>query len=569
MSCQISKNFRRPLPLGREYRDRLDLELRLIGSKGFGDSFVKVREILDLADGFRHITRGSAGCSLVAYLLGLHDMDPVAKGFALSRFMHERRDDLPDIDVDFAHNQRDEVLGRVMSRYPGRVARISNHVRHRSGSAIRQALRQLGFHGFVPRGFNLEEIAGDRAEEVLSLSRQIEGSFRNFSLHCGGIVIFPREVPHDLRLTDTQIRLDKNEVERNGLFKIDLLCNRGISQLNELSSRPLSDYPETDDATAALLRSGDTWGVTFAESPAQRRLHRDLLPSSRSDVTLSLALIRPLPSADGRRREILDSLRRCGSLGENVVYDDDGIRLVQRTLGCSESEAEIYRKAFAKRNEAKISEFVSRMNGRPETADVVRQLNYFRLYSFCHAHATSYGMLVWALAYEKARQPKRFWWSALNHAQSMYRPWVHVQQAKLAGLRFRGFGRGPWRLDGDDLWPERTEGGGDGWSQHSRRGYWTSDRFMPGMYAKFSRGRCEFRGLVATGRHHVVDGREITFVTLGVNTGVFLDLVLEGLHDFERAEVVDGSGHVAGGSVRCDRFALSRARPAERTLFSQ
>lgn len=557
--------FRRAVPDSPLYRDRLSRELALIERFGFAESFAQIREILDLAAGFRHITRGSAGCSLVAYLMGIHNMDPVERGFVLSRFMHEARPDLPDIDVDFGHNDRDEVLRRVMARYGNRVARISNHVRHREGSAIRQALREAGFRGFLPRGFRLEDVAGDRSEEILHRSRALLGCLKNYSLHCGGIVIFPGAVPDELKIAESQISLNKDEVEERGLFKIDLLCNRGISQLDELSSRPLEDYPENDEATARLFRTGDTWGVTFAESPAQRKLHREISPTSRADVAFSLALIRPFPSADGRKLEAIADFhaRRDGSL----VYDDDAILMIQRAVGCSESEAEVFRKAFAKQDAEKMGAF-SRMLGRhPQRDAIMRQLGYLKLYSFCRAHATSYGNLVWALAYEKVRQPHRFWAAALNHAQTMYKPWVHHQQAKAAGLKFAAFGRGPWHLEGVHLVPSRREHGEDGWSQYARRGYWISDRFMPGMYAKYRDSRCGFRGLIAAGRHHVAGGREITFVTLGVETGRFLDIVIDGVHDFESSEILEGEGLESGRVIICHRFSFHSVARPQKSLF--
>jgi DNA polymerase III alpha subunit len=562
---ELTHFFRRPVPDSPTYRERLARELSLIKRFGFAESFAQIREILDLAKGFRHITRGSAGCSLVAYLMGIHNMDPVANGFVLSRFMHEARPDLPDIDVDFGHNDRDEVLRRVMGRYRGRVARISNHVRYGEGSAIRQALREAGFRGFLPRGFRLEDVAGDRSEEILHRSRAIVGSLKNYSLHCGGIVIFPDAVPEELKIAESQISLNKDEVEERGLFKIDLLCNRGISQLDELSSRPLEDYPEHDERASRLFRSGDTWGVTFAESPAQRKLHRELSPSSRSDVIFSLALIRPFPSADGRKHEaISDFHARCDG---SLVYDDDAILMIQRAVCCSESEAEVFRKAFAKQNQEAIRRFSDLLGSHPDRRAILRQLGYLKLYSFCRAHAMSYGNLVWALAYEKARSPRRFWAAALNHAQTMYRPWVHHQQAKASGLRFASFGRGPWRLDGDWLVPSREDSSEDGWSQYASRGYWISNRFMPGMYAHHSRGRCRFRGLIAAGRHHTAGSREFTFVTVGVDTGIFLDVILDGIHEFEQSEILEGEGSESGHAINCFSFRFESVQRPQRSLF--
>ena len=568
---QLIRAFRRSLPSGIEYSNRLDRELFLINKYGFQESFLQVREILDLVPDFRHITRGSAGCSLVAYLLGIHNLDPIENKFVLSRFMHENRPDFPDIDLDFAYNQRDVVLEKVKSKYSGRVARISNHVLYKKRSAIRKALNVLGHKKFISRFVNPFDIVGqENVEHLVTTASQFEGKLKNYSLHCGGIVIFPDKVPNDLKLSDDQIKLNKDEVEKNKLFKIDLLCNRGLAQINDLSNRPLEDYPEFDNQTAEVFKSGKTWGITFGESPAQRRLYADIKPSNRSDISFCLALIRPLPSADGRRKEILDSIHQFKDHRGHIVYDDDGIIEIQKILNCSESEAELYRKSFSKNKKSGIEEFKKRISNHPDKEQIIKQLHYFSLYSFCKAHAYSYGNLVWALAYEKTRQPKKFWWSTLNHAQSMYRPWVHVQEAKLAGLQFRGFGKGPWKLDGDFLLPSHQEPTGDGWSQFDRRGYWISNRFMPGMYSETNGSSIKFRGLIATGRHHTVNDRDITFVTVGVGSGKYIDVILDGLYEFDMHDVLCGEGVLKNNSISCTNFKFEfvNQKPKQLLLFS-
>lgn len=565
----LTSSFRRKIPHGKEYADRLARELKLIEKNNFANVFLQVREILDLVPDFRHVTRGSAGCSLVGYLLGIHNLDPVQNCFALSRFMHELRTDLPDIDLDFSYNQRDIVLEKVKEKYPGRVARISNHVKYRENSAIRQALREMGQRKFVPKHFELDELAGENSNVVLQRATELCGSFKNYSLHCGGIVIFPDKIPNDLKLDENQIKLNKDEIEERGYFKIDLLCNRAIAQLNDLSDRPLEDYPENDDLTSKVFQSADTWGLTFGESPAQRRLNNDLKPKSRSEITLSLAMIRPLPSADGRRVKILEQFHQKRSHDGHLIYDDDGIYFIQKLLNCSEAEAELYRKAFGKKKQEKISEFLEKIKYHSNRKEIAKELSYFGLYSFCHAHAMSYGQLVWALAYEKARQPQKFWLSALNHAQTMYRPWVHVQESKKAGLKFMGFGKGPWKLIGEKLYPKHEESIGDGWSQFYRRGYWISDRFMPGMFEKWKNNFVEFRGLIATGRHHRVNQRDITFVTIGTNTGKYLDLIFEGSKNYDKYDIVEGSGLFQNNSVQVSNFQFEKAQKCQQlNLFS-
>lgn len=560
--------FRRPLPRGQAYRSRLARELTLIQKNGFESAFLQVREILDLVPEMRFITRGSAGCSLVAYLLGLHNMDPVLNKFALSRFMHESRPDLPDIDIDFAYNQRDKVMNLVMSKYSGRVGRISNHVMYRRRSALRQALREMGHSSFVSRHCDPTQLCQD-IEKIEARVRDLEGTLKNRSLHCGGIVIFPEMVPEDIKLPGGKISLNKDEVEDRGLLKIDILCNRGLAQINDLSGKELESYPEYDSKTANIFLSGDTWGITFGESPAQRKLYKEIKPSKRADISFCLALIRPLPSADGRRRGIVNEFHHSGGHAGHIVYDDDGIYEIQRLLGCSESEAEVYRKYFSKGNERGIAEFLSRLSSHPEKTEVEKKLRHFALYSFCKAHAMSYGNLVWALAYEKARNPKKFWLSTLNHAQSMYKPWVHVQQSKAAGLKFGGFGRGPWRLEGDTLIPTFYDATGDGWSQYNRRGYWISQRFMPGMFCERDGSKVKFKGLIATTRTHTASGRCLTFITVGTATNHFLDIVIDGLHDLGKSDVVSGIGHIVDGSVQCHEFEFGQAinRPRQLELF--
>lgn len=567
----ITSHFRRNIPNDIVYHNRLARELRLIEKFKFEEVFLQIREILDLAPDFRWVTRGSAGCSLVGYLLGIHNMDPIKNNFVLSRFMHEYRPDLPDIDVDFAYNQRDIVVEKIMNKYPNRVGRVSNNVKYKFNSAIRHALREMGNRKFIPKYYDLNEIAGSRRDSIIQRAEELVGQHKNYSLHCGGLVIFPDKIPQHLILKDNQLKLDKDEVEKARLIKIDILCNRGLAQLNDLSSRPLEDYPEEDSATAQMFSSGNAWGVTFGESPAQRQLHRDIQPRNRKEIIFSLALIRPLPSADGRRLKVLEQWNNHRNHNGHAIYDDDGIRFIQSLLNCSEGEAELYRKGFGKKDPAKIQDFMEKIKHHPNRDNILNELNYFALYSFCHAHATSYGNLVWALGYEKVRQPKKFWWSALNHAQSMYRPWVHVQEAKKVGLKFADFGRGGWKLIGDELHPLIKEDRGDGWHQYSKRGYWTSDRFMPDMWHKSNGNYFKFRGLIAAGRHHTVHGRNITFITIGTATGSYLDLIIDDIVDYDKYDIVQGEGYYNGKSIKADKFKLTALpkEPAQKLLFAE
>ena len=172
--------------------------------KGFIEVFIQVKEILSMTTDLPHIIRGSAGCSLVCYLMKITHMDPIKLNISLTRFMHEKREDLPDIDMDFPAHRRNEIYEKIFKRYRGRAARISNHVMFKEKSAIKEAIRKEGYHKFIPRDFDLEDIFTDskQIERVLTVASELQGTSRCYSLHCGGIVIFKDKVPDEYFLKD-------------------------------------------------------------------------------------------------------------------------------------------------------------------------------------------------------------------------------------------------------------------------------------------------------------------------------------------------------------------------------
>ena len=135
--------FRRSIPEDKRYAARIEEELALIEGKGLGKHLIRALEVLDLAgDDLPHVTRGSCGSSLVCFLLGISHVDPIRHGICFARFMNEFRENLPDIDFDFPYNRRAEIFLRMALRWPGQIARISNHVHFHERSALREVLRR-------------------------------------------------------------------------------------------------------------------------------------------------------------------------------------------------------------------------------------------------------------------------------------------------------------------------------------------------------------------------------------------------------------------------------------------
>ena len=199
-TCSLVWHFVRPLPsLAPEYTQRLATEMRLIMELGFEECFLQVLKVLELAQGMPYLVRGSASGSLVCYLLAISHIDPVKERISLSRFMNALRNDLPDIDLDFPHDQRDTIFQRLFQMLPNHAARISNHITFRTRSAKCEAARRLN----VRRQFARDQspslfFDGSLLQRYHDTAAQLTGTHRGYSLHCGGVIILasnPYEIP--------------------------------------------------------------------------------------------------------------------------------------------------------------------------------------------------------------------------------------------------------------------------------------------------------------------------------------------------------------------------------------
>lgn len=516
--------FRRTLPEDKKYTDRLAEELELIRDQNFSKHFLRVREILDLTTDIPHITRGSAGSSLVCWLMGISDLDPVAEGIPIARFMNPKRDDLPDIDLDFPHWQQATVMNRIFKRWPGQSARVSNYIMYKEKSARREAAKRMGAKGALKRNFKFDDVLPEQEiAEAERITAKLMGKKRCISKHCGGIIIFDRAVPKSLINQTNQILLDKNECEDLEHFKIDILANRGLSQLWEIDQRSLMDYPEYDEATSQILEQGNVLGVTQGESPAMKRLFRALRVKSRSDCTLATALIRPVATMGRRKASAFQDWSK-DNFDDTIVFEDDAITLIADILKCDMYTADMWRRAFAKKNEEKIFEFMQLIGDHPERDTVLTALRELSHFGLCRAHATNLGRLIWALAYQKAHNPRAFWAAVLKHCQGSYSRWVYWQEAKLAGA-VHSFGEG------------------DECSELARTGKWSSQRFIPACQEIRRPGEVEFLGLVANYRVFKSGPKNyITFATIGTGNGRYLDVMLNHAISFHDHPIIWGKG---------------------------
>ena len=590
--------LRKPPPLP-QYSQRLEEEFALIDKFGFTKVFQQVYEIIRIARSLHipHIIRGSSGSSLVCFLMGITEIDPIHYKLELARFMNSGRTDLPDIDIDVPYNRREELYRHIEQQWPKQVARISNYVRYSQKTAVREIAKDA-YKQKIPenpdfrskqekkilKSLNYKQVRLDKAFPEKEEQKIIQegagkkvGTLKNYSTHCGGIVIFEEqgEIPEELLLetkkedTLPHIRLNKDDTEEAGFIKIDILSNRGLAQLVQAQREPkgLLEYPERDAATERLLARGENLGLTFGESRGMRKLFLGMKPRHMDDLAILLALIRPAAATQGRKREFLERWRygaeETNPLSKQIIFDDDAICIIKEALGCDAAEADKWRKVFSKGNPAGRIEFRKRLYQKGISKSVqdyiMSELDYLVLYSFCKSHAVSYAQLVWALAYEKTHNPHRFWMAALNHCHSEYRKWVHYREAKLSGLQLTrepppyklGIKQGnpclvSIKSQGEQLrltqMFQKEDSTIQDFNDMRDYGYWLSDNFLPhcgvwpesqqtlerwfGTTKEQKQTNVRFRGIIATGRVLRRDGL-VTLITIGVANSHYIDLVYQ------------------------------------------
>ena len=554
----LLKQFRRPCPNTALYQERLAEEFEIIIQQRFTDYFLKIRAILDLNSDIPHMTRGSAGSSLVCYLMGITDVDPIEWNIPLARFLNPLRDDLPDVDIDVPHHQQELAMQRIFDAWPGRTARISNYVMYKERSARREAAKRLGARGRLPRDIDYAKLGVD-PEEAGRIERKLMGKKRCLSKHCGGVIVFDRKLPQSLFREDNLILLDKHEVEDLEHLKVDILANRGLSQLMEIDpTRRVHEYPLEDEATADLLRRGDVLGVTQGESPAMRRLFRAIQPTSVHDCVFATALVRPVAVEGRRKASFFHDWTKKTVQESAIVCEDDAIEKIMRLIGVGAYEADMYRRAFAKRNEEKVMEFMARLGNHPEREAIRAEMQSLSGFGLCRAHAVNLGRLIWALAYHKAHNPREFWRAALRHCQGSYARWVYRNEAKRAGWDLRDLGFTNWITE-------------DPVAAFVEHGAWNTPGFLPGMGVRnLYLDHYEFAGIVANSRVFKRDRRQyIHFITLGVGEGEYVDLIVDRPVKYDAGSVIVGQGEVQSrdGSqfIQCRRGNV-RAVPVNKYL---
>lgn len=454
------------------YEERLENEVKLIKEMGFEGYFLIVWDLIKMAKESNIPVgpgRGSAAGSLLAYCLGITDIDPLKYDLLFERFLNPERISLPDIDIDFCGRRRDEVLDYVKEKYGGEtnVCQIITF----GTMAARQSVRDVGralevplpevdkiakmippfgpdatIEGALKKIPQLKELRDKDAKiaHLLSVAQKLEGQVRHPSIHAAGIVIAPKPLVEFMPLYQSAkgeitTQFPMQDIEAIGLLKMDLLGLRNLTVIQdtvELVKKEtgemidIKNIPLDDEKTFEVFKSGNTDGVFQFESSGMKDLLRNFKPESFPDLIALNALYRPGPLKSGMTDEFI----KCKNHPERIsyecpefepilketqgiiVYQEQVMKIATELAGFSMAEADILRKAMGKKvtgmMKAQKQRFVqgAKKKGlsQAKATKIFDQINYFAGYGFNKSHSTAYAYLAYRTAYLKAHYPSHF-----------------------------------------------------------------------------------------------------------------------------------------------------------------
>lgn len=471
--CQkgLAKRLKNLIP--NNYIKRLTYELDIIIKMGFQDYFLIVYDYIRYAkskDIYVGAGRGSAAGSLVAYCLGITNVDPIKYNLLFERFLNPERISMPDIDTDFPDNHRDEVINYVHDLYGDEhVAHIltfntlgAKAVLRDVGKALALPLRSIELlTKLVPNkpkitlqqayqeSHNMRNLlaSNPKLKQLFDLALRLEGLPRHYSLHAAGIVLSDESIVNVcplMKLDDGMMvtQYTKEYLEELGLIKFDFLGIRNLTTIDEIIQeikvlKPDFDIykiPYDDPKTYALLSQGDNLGIFQLESEGMKNLFRKMKPNCFEDIVAAIALYRPGPM------EYIDEYLKRRSNPNDIIYPHDDIKeilaptygiiiyqeqilqIAQKMAGFSLGKADILRKAISKKHGDELvllqDDFINgalKQGYNEKVAkDIYEMILKFANYGFNRSHSVAYAMIAYQMAYLKANASGYFYCSLLN-----------------------------------------------------------------------------------------------------------------------------------------------------------
>lgn len=474
-----------------EARRRVENELDVIDRLGFSAYFLITWDFIRYGQsrGFFHVGRGSGANSIVAFCMGITDVDPIDLDLYFERFLNPHRTSPPDFDIDFSWTDRDDVIDYVFKRYGHTCTTLMATYNTFQGRSI---IRELGKVFGLPK----EEIDGLVAlrhnpaldDKVVRLiyryGKALEGLPNHLGIHPGGILISEAPI-RSYAATELPpkgfpiVQFDMFVAEEAGLYKFDVLSQRGLGHIKDaaltvrancgrsVDVHAIQNFKD-DPKIAALLRNGDTIGCFYVESPAMRQLLKKLRCGDYVTLVAASSVIRPGVARSGMMKQYIERHRmhtglapippgqgrdtwflhpRMGEiLAETygvMVYQEDVIKVAHHFGGVDLGEADILRRAmsgkFRSRSQFDLlrDKFFANCAAKGYlerlTAEVWRQMESFSGYSFCKAHSASFAVESYQSLFFKAHYPREFMVGVINNFGGFYRTEIYLHEARRAG----------------------------------------------------------------------------------------------------------------------------------------
>jgi error-prone DNA polymerase len=461
----------------RKVRQLVEHELALIAELQYEPFFLTVYDVVEFARSRRILCqgRGSAANSVVCYALGITEVDPDKLDALFERFVSRERREPPDIDVDFEHERREEVIQYLYGKYGrGRAALAATVICYRAKSALRDVGKALGRdEAEVDRlakdfAFREQPIEGDG---WLELAQALRGFPRHLSQHVGGFVISRGALAELVPIENaampgrTVIQWDKDDLEALGLLKVDVLALGMLTAIRKalaMLGMELQQIPKEDPTVYEMAQKADTIGVFQIESRAQMSMLPRLKPKNFYDLVVQIAIVRPGPIQGGMvhpylQRRTMDpaaieypspAIREVLERTLGVpIFQEQVMQLAIKAAGFTPGEADQLRRSMAawqrkgglEKFEGKLKEGMRSRGYAAEFADAIyRQICGFGEYGFPESHSASFALLAYASAWIKRHHPAAFCAALLNsQPMGFYQPAQLVQDARRHGVEVR------------------------------------------------------------------------------------------------------------------------------------
>ena len=473
---------------------RIDHELAIIAQKNFCEYFLVVEKIVKKAS--RICGRGSGAASIVAYCLGITNVCPIKYNLYFERFLNPDREDPPDIDIDFAWDERDAVLNWVLQEFKDHAAMVSSHILFQPRMAVREVAKVFGLPEAeiskvskrLPWFWKLDVAREDllhriqqRPEfkfmdfpepwpEIMEYARRITGTPRYLSVHPGGVIITPDPIDTYVPIETAPkgvpiIQWEKDSAEDAGLVKIDLLGNRSLGVIRDTvksiskSSGKFDDFklqdPEDDYDTQQNVAQGNTMGCFYIESPAMRLLQKKSRIGDFEHVVIHSSIIRP--AANEFIQKYLKRLhtgiwKPIHPLLEDVlsetygimVYQEDVSKVAVKMAGFTHAQGDGLRKIMSKKDKKlKLQDYYSmfktgalKKGVSSEDIELVwNMITSFSGYSFCKPHSASYARVSFQAAYLKTHYPAQFMAAVISNQGGFYSTFAYVSEARRLNVK--------------------------------------------------------------------------------------------------------------------------------------